>query len=159
MVLVDGHNLLWAVQGMAERPAGISDVGLCRLVGQYLKRVKESGEIVFDGPGPRDKTDFDDIDGIEALFAGLGRDADSIIEEKIAANTGPRNLIVVSSDNRLRQAARARKAESVKSEDFWLRLVKELERPRRAAEEPSGKTHGLSEGETDQWLDVFGIEP
>jgi predicted RNA-binding protein with PIN domain len=123
-----------------------------------MMRMKESAELVFDGPGPRDKTDFDNIDGVEVLFAGLGRDADTMIEEKIAANTGPRNLIVVSSDNRLRQAARARKAESVKSEDFWVRLVKDLERPRRAAEEPNGKMRGLSEGETDQWLDFFGLE-
>lgn len=159
MFLIDGHNLLWAVQGMAEAPAGISDVGLCQHVGRYLRRVKECGELVFDGPGPRDKTDFDNIDGVEVLFAGLGRDADSLIEEKIAVNTGPRELTVVSSDNRLRDAARARKAEAVKSEDFWQRLVSELERPRRATDEPKGKAHGLSEGETEQWLDFFGLEP
>jgi hypothetical protein len=160
MVIIDGHNLLWAVQGMADGPdEGISDVGLCRAVGLYLRRVKESGELIFDGPGPRDKSDFDNIVGIEVLFAGLGSDADTIIEGKIAANTAPRGLTVVSSDNRLRKAARARRANSVKSEDFWDRLVGELERRRRGAEEPNGKKHGLSEGETDQWLDFFGMEP
>lgn len=159
MVIIDGHNLLWAVQGMVDAPEGMSDVGLCRLVGAYLKRVKDSGEVIFDGPGPRDKSDFDNIDGIEVLFAGLGRDADSMIEGKIAANTAPRSLVVVSSDNRLRKAARGRKANSVKSEDFWERLVRELERRRRVADEPGGKRHGLSEGETEQWLDFFGMEP
>lgn len=159
MILIDGHNLLWAVQGMADSPKGISDVGLCRFVGRYLKLIKECGEVIFDGPGPRDKSDFDNIEGIEVLFAGLGRDADTMIEAKIAANTAPRNLVIVSSDNRLRRAARARRAESVKSEDFWERVVRELERGRRATEEPHGKRLGLSEGETDQWLDFFGMEP
>lgn len=143
---------------MADGPEEISDVGLCRVVGLYLRRVKESGELIFDGPGPRDKSDFDNIDGIEVLFAGLGSDADTVIEGKIAANTAPRSLTVVSSDNRLRKAARARRANSVKSEDFWDRLVRGLERPRRGVEEPSGKRHGLNEGETEQWLDFFDIQ-
>jgi hypothetical protein len=159
MILIDGHNLLWAVQGMADSPKGISDVGLCRFVGRYLLRIKEVGELIFDGPGPRDKTDFDNLEGIEVLFAGLGRDADTMIEAKIAANTGPRNLVIVSSDNRLRRAARARRAESVKSEDFWERVVRELERGSRWANEPDGKRLGLSDGETEQWLDFFGMEP
>lgn len=157
MVIIDGHNLLWAVQGMADGPEKISDVGLCRMVGLYLRRVKDLGELIYDGPGPRDKSDFDNIAGIEVLFAGLGSDADTVIEGKIAANTAPRNLTVVSSDNRLRKAARARRANSVKSEDFWERLVRELERRRRVADEPHGKRHGLTEGETEQWLDFFDI--
>lgn len=159
MILIDGHNLLWAVQGMADSPEGISDVGLCGFVGRYLMRMKESGELIFDGPGPRDKSEFDNIDGLEVLFAGLGRDADTMIEAKIAANTAPRSLVVVSSDNRLRKAARGRRAESLKSEDFWLRVVKDLERGRRRGNEPQGKRLGLSDGETERWLDFFGMEP
>jgi len=157
MVIVDGHNLLWAVQGMAHGPEEISDVGLCRAVGRYLKQIKESGELIFDGIGPRDKTDFDNIDGVEVLFAGLGTDTDTVMEAKIAANTAPRNLTVVSSDNRLRKAARVRRAISVKSEDFWSELVRELSR-KRVVDEPSGKRDGLSDAETDQWLDFFGME-
>ena len=157
MFLIDGYNLLWAVQGMAEAPDSLSDVGLCRLIGKYLRRIKDAGELIYDGPGPRDKTDFDNMEGIEVLFAGLGKDADTIIERKIEANTAPRSLTVVSSDNRLRKAARARRANSVKSEDFWVVLTRELERRRRGADEPGGKRHGLSDAETDQWLDYFGM--
>lgn len=142
---------------MPQGPEAITDVRLCRLVGRYLKRIREVGEIVLDGTGPRDKTEFDNIDGVEVLFAGIGTDADSVIERKIAANTAPRLLTVVSSDNRLRKAARGRKANSVKSEDFWAQLHKELGK-NKVANEPGSKLHGLSEGETDQWLDFFGIE-
>lgn len=157
MVIIDGHNLLWAIQGMGEGPEEISDVGLCRAVGRYLKQIRDAGEIIFDGTGPRDKTEFDNIVGVEVLFAGFGTDTDTVIEGKIAANTAPRSLTVVSSDNRLRKAARVRKAISIKSEDFWSELVKELGR-KRVVDEPSGKRNGLSDGETDQWLDFFGIE-
>ncbi len=142
---------------MAEGPEEISDVGLCRVVGRYLKQIREGGELIFDGTGPRDKTGFDNIDGVEVLFAGLGTDADTVIEGKIAANTAPRSLTVVSSDNRLRKAARVRRAISVKSEEFWSELVRELGR-KRVVDEPAGKRDGLSDAETDQWLDFFGME-
>ena len=142
---------------MGEGSKLLTDVELCRAVGRYLKKISQSGEIVFDGTGPRDKSEFDKIDGVEVLFGGLGIDADTIIEGKIKANTAPRQLTVVSSDNRLRRAARARRAISVKSEDFWSGLVKELGRKERV-DEPGGKVNGLSDGETDQWLDYFGID-
>jgi hypothetical protein len=157
MVIIDGHNLLWAVQGMGEGPEEVSDAGLCRAVGRYLKQVRETGELIFDGTGPRDKTDFDNVDGVEVLWAGLGTDTDTVIEGKITANTAPRSLVVVSSDNRLRKAARVRKAISVKSEDFWVELVRELGR-KRVVDEPSGKRGGLSDAETEQWLDYFDMD-
>ncbi|MBN2269948.1 MAG: NYN domain-containing protein [Sedimentisphaerales bacterium] len=157
MFVIDGHNLLWAVQGMASGPEEISDVGLCRAVGRYLKQRREAGEVVFDGTGPRDKSEFDKIDGVEVLFAGFGTDTDTIIEGKISANNAPKSLTVVSSDNRLRKAARARKANSLKSEEFWSELMKELGR-KRVVDEPTGKRGGLSDAETEQWLDFFGIE-
>lgn len=142
---------------MAEGPDAISDVGLSRVVGRYLKQIGDGGELIFDGTGPRDKSDFDNIDGIEVLFAGLGTDADTIIEGKIAANSAPRRLTIVSSDNRLRKAARARRANAVKSDEFWSELQRELRR-NRPADEPSGKVRGLSDGETEQWLQFFGLE-
>jgi len=143
---------------VAEGPEEISDVRLCWVVGRYLKRIGETGEIVFDGTGPRDKSDFDNIDGVEVLFAGLGADADTVIEDKIKANTAPRRLTVVSSDRRLRRAARARRANAVKSEVFWSELQRVLRSKRRGANEPAGKEYGLSEGETEQWLEFFGLE-
>jgi len=142
---------------MADGPEEIGDVGLCRAVGRYLKQIRDSGELIFDGTGPRDKTGFDNVDGVEVLFAGFGTDTDTVIEGKITANTAPRSLTVVSSDNRLRKAARVRRAISVKSEDFWSALVRELGR-KRVVDEPAGKRDGLSDGETDQWLDFFGME-
>ena len=119
--------------------------------------IRKQGEIIFDGTGPRDKTPFDNIANLEVLFAGLGSDADTVIENKIIANSAPRRLTVVSSDRRLRDAARARRAISVKSEVFWDNLQKQLRR-KKPIREPEAKRSGLSESETKQWLDIFGIE-
>jgi predicted RNA-binding protein with PIN domain len=157
MFIIDGHNLLHSIQKEGMDSGPISDVGLCRIIGRYLKLTCQSGTIIFDGTGPRDKSGFDDISNLEVFFAGLGNDTDTVIEDKIGSSTAPRRLTIVSSDRRLRKAARARKAISVKSEVFWNNIQKQLSR-KKAAKEPAAKRRGLSESETKQWLEFFGLE-
>ena len=89
MILIDGNNLLWSVQKTDEEFSAVSDVRLCHILGRYLRLIKEKGEIIFDGVGPQDKGSFDNIVGLEVFFAGLGVDADSVIEDKIKASTDP----------------------------------------------------------------------
>lgn len=156
-LIIDGHNLLWAVQKAGEETESISDVQLCWIVGRYLKLTGESGEMVFDGAGPTDKSHFDNITNLQVLFVGRATDADSVIEQKIKVCTAPRRLTVVSSDRRLRKAAQARKATAVKSEVFWNDIAKQLSR-KKAVKEPPEKRLGLTESETQYWLKFFGIE-
>jgi predicted RNA-binding protein with PIN domain len=157
MIIIDGHNLLHSIVNISEEAESINDVQLCWIVSRYLRAIRKQGEIIFDGTGPRDKSQFDNIAYLEVLFAGLGSDADSVIENKIKANTAPKRLSIVSSDRRLRDAARARKATAVKSEVFWINLQKQLKR-KKPIKEPEAKRVGLSESETKQWLELFGIE-
>jgi uncharacterized protein len=157
MIIIDGHNLLHTVYKIEGDSRAIDDLGLCRVIEKYLNLTGQNGEIVFDGSGPRDKSGFENITFIEVSFAGSGSDADTRIEEKISINSAPKRLIVVSSDRRLRKAAHARKATTIKSEDFWYQVEKQLSKKRPIAE-PKAKRSGISEGETDQWLDFFGIK-
>ena len=156
-LVIDGHNLLWSIHKPGTDSEPITDIQLCHRLGRYLKLVGETGEIVFDGTGPRDKSDFDNIPGLEVIFAGLATDADSVIEDKIRANTAPKRLTIVSSDRRLRAAARARKATTVKSAVFWRNLQKRLSR-KQPVREPSAKRLGISKSETEQWLKYFGLD-
>jgi predicted RNA-binding protein with PIN domain len=157
MFFIDGHNLLHSIQKDDPDSGPISDVQLCHIIGSYLKLTGQNGEIIFDGIGPPDKSGFDGISNLEVIFAGLGTDTDTVIEDKIIANSAPRRLKIVSSDRRLRKAARARKAISVKSDVFWNNIQKQLGR-KKTAKEPAAKRRGLSESETKQWLEIFGIE-
>ena len=157
MIIIDGHNLLHSIVNIGKDQEEITDIQLCWIISRYLKAIREKGEIIFDGTGPRDKTPFDNIANIEVFFAGFGTDADTVIENKIKASTAPKRLSVVSSDRRLRDAARARKATAVKSEVFWDNLHKQLRR-KKPVKEPEAKRSGLTESETKQWLEFFGIE-
>jgi hypothetical protein len=157
MVIIDGYNLLHSIHKEDSDSGPISDVQLCGIVSRYLKLIDEKGEIIFDGTGPRDKSGFDDISNLEVLFAGLAADADTVIGDKIRANTAPKRLTVVSSDRRVVKSAQARKATIVRSDVFWDNLRKQLSR-KKTAKEPAEKRRGLSESETEQWLKLFGLE-
>jgi len=157
MFIIDGHNLLHSIQKDGPNSGPISDVQLCHIIGRYLKLTGENGEIIFDGIGPPDKSGFDGISNLEVFFSGVRTDTDTVIEDKITANSAPRRLKIVSSDRRLRKAARARKATSVKSEVFWNNIQKQLSR-KKTVKEPTAKRRGLSESETRQWLEIFNLE-
>ncbi len=120
--------------------------------------VNDTGVVIFDGIGPPEKTGFDSIANLEVGFSGRSRDADTVIEHKIKADTAPKRLVVVSSDRRLRDAARARKAKTVKSDEFWCEVVKYLGRKKKNKVEPREKFSGLTESETKQWLKLFDLE-
>ncbi len=158
MTIVDGNNLLWALHERFDEREITSEIDLCRVLSRYFALMAEDGQVVFDGAGPSRKDDFESVSNVEIIFAGFHKDSDSIIEEKIKANTAPRRLTVVSSDRRLRRAAATRKATAIKSEDFWEEVQNELRRKKPRKKEPQAKKEGLTEGETEQWMDLFGID-
>ncbi|HIJ71630.1 MAG TPA: hypothetical protein HPP87_09750 [Planctomycetes bacterium] len=156
--LIDGYNLQKQIQKADPESDMPSDVLLCRILSRYLKRIRQFGEVIFDGIGPPDKTEFENLDNIEVIFVGRNTDADTVIERKVKANTAPKNLVVVSSDRRLRVSAAKRKAVGIKSEDFWPVLIRQLERRGKPRVEPRSKHNGLTQSETDYWCDFFGLE-
>jgi len=158
MTIIDGDNLLWALRQTLEEREITTELEMCRVLSRYFASTGEPGQVVFDGAGPADRNDFDQIANPEVIFAGFSRDADSVIEERLKLNTAPRRLTVVSSDRRLRKAAAMRKAAAVKSEEFWEQVRKELARKKPRKAEPQEKKEGLSESETDKWLETFGLD-
>jgi predicted RNA-binding protein with PIN domain len=159
MTIIDGDNLLWALRQTLEEREITTEIEMCRVLSRYFASTGDPGQVVFDGAGPADRSEFDTIVNPEIIFAGFSRDADSVIEERLKANTSPRRVTVVSSDRRLRKAAAARKAAAVKSEDFWEQVRRELGRKKPRVKEPQAKREGLSESETDRWMEAFGLDP
>jgi predicted RNA-binding protein with PIN domain len=157
LLLVDGYNLLWAVKKLTEQESVVTDVRMCWYVNEYLRKIKQMGEMIFDGVGPPDKRGFDGFTNLEIIFSGRDIEADTVIENKIRINSAPKGLTVISSDRRVRDAAKTRRAISIKAEDFWLGLTKELEKKERI-KEPKQKRHGLTDGETDYWLKEFEMD-
>lgn len=158
MTIIDGNNLLWALHQASGEREITTEIELCRVLSQYFAQTGEPGQVVFDGAGPADKDPFGTVGHVEVFFSGFHQDSDTVIEEKIRVNTAPRRLTVVSSDRRLRKAASARKAAALKSEEFWEQVRRELGRRKPGRKEPEAKREGLTDGETDRWMDLFGLK-
>ncbi|OHB67864.1 MAG: hypothetical protein A2Y77_01895 [Planctomycetes bacterium RBG_13_62_9] len=158
MTIIDGDNLLWALRQTFEEREIATEIELCRALSRYFALTGELGQVIFDGAGPSDRSEFDKIANPEIIFAGFHHDADTVIEEKLGASTSPRQLTVVSSDRRLRKAAATRKATALKSEEFWEQVRRELQRRKPGKKEPEEKREGLTDSETDRWLEVFGLD-
>jgi len=157
LLIVDGYNLLRAVQNLTDQSSGITDIQICQLINEYLYRMKKKGCLVFDGIGPRDKSPFNNLFCLDIIFSGTTREADDDIEEMILESSAPKSLIVVSSDRRIKKSAEKRKATAVDCVDFWMEMLKQLERKKKKAAEPQAKFAGISESETDFWLREFGF--
>jgi hypothetical protein len=79
--------------------------------------------VVFDAvqAPPGLPSEFDHR-GLAVRFARRGGTADELLEELIAAEPDPRNLLVVSSDHRVQRAARQRGAGYTDSEPWYAEL-------------------------------------
>ena len=161
-LLIDGYNLLHAT-GIVGRGKQLTELHRSReaLLG-FLAQSIELAErkhttIVFDAAGappglPRSFVH----DEITVHFARDYADADAMLEDLIAANDTPRSLVVVSSDHRVRRAARRRKAQPIDSDRWYAELW--AARHRRNApplELPQKPTGNLSPDEVAYWTRQF----
>jgi len=157
MYLIDGHNLLRSVHNLDEELWDLTDVRLCEMLERCLVRCGQRGRIIFDGVGPADKGAFDAMRHLEVSFSGRGVETDAVIEDRLESDPAAAKLTVVSNDRRLRRAALAARASVMRCEAFWEHVERQLSR-KSPPKEPPGKRQGLSEGETERWLDIFDLD-
>jgi predicted RNA-binding protein with PIN domain len=157
MFIIDGTNLLWAVRDYEEGPRVASEEQLCRVLDGYFAETHQQCQMVFDGTGPLDRKAFEGIRHLDIIHAGHDQEADSVIEGKVRADSAPKRLTIVSTDHQVRDSATSRKAAVLRCEEFWEQVLNHI-RKRPKKKEPPQKRKGLTEGETDQWMDLFGLE-
>jgi hypothetical protein len=136
--------------------AGLDAPGLAELVARSRKW--PGAVLVCDGVKPRG---VPGAPGVELRFAGPGRDADSLIERMIGDAPDPKRLTVVSSDRRVKAAAKRARCKALSSEGFLRQLVERIESGRVPAGSPSaGKPEvPLDAFALRRWLDEFGVSP
>ena len=126
VLLIDGYNLIWAANITAEGPAASTLAGsrgrMLSFLLDFLSEAESSRTtVVFDAaqaiPGLPRSAKFR---GVQIHFATDHDDADALLEELIVAHPSPRRLTVVSSDHRVQNAARRRRATAIDS-DVWFR--------------------------------------
>jgi hypothetical protein len=169
-LLIDGYNLMHAA-GMARERYGPGDLQRARerLLKFLFQRLVPSElsktTIVFDSreapPGlPAGWLDK----GVQILFAAPTGDADETIEDLLRGHSAPQQLLLVSSDHRLQNAARRRRSAFIDSDAFVDYLEtrpppKETTPKETAAPRDPKQSGEIAADELAHWIGVFGELP
>lgn len=128
-ILIDGYNLIFQC-GLQGRVAGsfALEKARRRLISELTSRLDDASRsettIVFDAKNRpiKEVVDEERINKMSIVYAVGHDDADSLIEELIRKHSTPKKLVVVSSDHRIHDAARRRKAKPIDS-DIWYEQI------------------------------------
>ncbi len=169
-LLIDGYNLLFQsnLVGRGRGPGWLERARrrLLGLLGQGLSPAElGTTQVIFDAsrPGNSDR-ELVVESGMLVTFAVEHPEADDLLEQVIRTHPQPKSLRVVSSDQRIRRCARARRAESIDSESFLstleraAELSQTIDAPQKLAEEQAPESP-LSESEIGYWLEEFRKAP
>jgi hypothetical protein len=158
-VLIDGNNLLFVARDMETEGPELGRAGLCRYLGDWSRLSRQAVRLVFDGREPMTPELARQIAGpdLVVLYSGAARSADDVLIELLETDSAARRLTVVSSDREIARAARRRRASVLRSDEFWRRLRRALDRPPRRSPVPRSKRFGPDQAETEQWLREFGL--
>ncbi len=164
--LIDGYNVMHAGGRLAPR---LGREGFRRVRRRFLdelstalgSQLARQTTVVFDASvHPGDFALDAEYHGLGILFALGDENADARIEQLIAADPNPRDLTVVSSDRRIRQAAMRRRTRSVTADHYWELIddLKERRRKKPKIEAPTRPTQHDQEPAPDDaahWLEAF----
>ena len=150
--LIDGHNLIPKV----ELSLGDLDVEdkLIEKLQVFCRIRKTSVEVFFDGslPGQPTRRKYGSV---HAYYVRKGITADSAIENRLLKlGRTAKNWVVISSDQRVRAAAREVHARSFSSEEF-SRLMRETTLKRA---DDNANENTVSPEDVSMWLKEFGQE-
>jgi predicted RNA-binding protein with PIN domain len=122
------------------------------MVQKYLENKSAQAKLVFDNnkaPASHRKMNSK----VEVIFTKPGLSADAYIIDFLRRQ-GNANIIVISSDYEIINAARDHQAVSMKSESFYALLVQQSHRKTDPSEKP-----GSNNDDIDSWLKLFGEQP
>jgi predicted RNA-binding protein with PIN domain len=151
--IIDGHNLIPKVRGLSLEDMD-DEARLLEMVQEFCRLQRKEAEVFFDN-APAGGMRVRVLGLVTARFIRTGSTADDAIRKRLT-NLGraARNWTVVSSDQAVQMSARAAQARVSSSETFAATMETVFNRsPEKPAQE--GDTP-LSEGEIDEWLDLFG---
>jgi len=150
--IIDGHNLIPRIPGLSLAETD-DELQLVELLQEFCRLRRKQVDVYFDNAPagqPRART----YGQVTARFTRAGQTADNAIRAHLTRlKASARNWIVVSSDLEVQQAGRAARAQVISSEAFSRQLLQALGTDQ--AESSQAADRALSNGEVEDWLDLF----
>ncbi|MDP6987583.1 MAG: NYN domain-containing protein [Phycisphaerales bacterium] len=151
-VVVDAWNVLH-VQGVL--PPGLAGIGLAGLGRLMLATRWGRTHITLACDGPIQARPEGVPAAIHVAWSGT-EEADDIIEGLIDRTTSPGRLVIVSSDNRLRKAAKRRRCKRLTSEQFLRTILDDL--AAKPPDRPDSPEHrDRPDDQAADWERQFGL--
>ena len=150
--LIDGHNLIARMPGLSlDDPH--DEAKLVERLKSFMGRQGKRCTVVFDSGLPGGLSRDLSTHSVQAVFAHSSTTADAIILERIRTARNPSDVIVVSADQEIVEAAQRRRMRVISPDEF----AHEMD----SSTVPGEDQHDphLSPGEIDEWLALFGGEP
>jgi len=161
MLLVDAYNVLHTTGVLPPDLAGPEVEDLAQLIGRS-RYGRHQAWLVCDGAGSerigarafQGRPSVLRLGHVRIVFAGAGKEADDEIERVLAGSSAARRMIVVSSDRRIRAAARRVRAVSLDSRTFLGHMVADNEVGKSV--QPGRSSEPLDPGSVAAWMEEFG---
>ncbi|MBM4423598.1 MAG: hypothetical protein FJ030_09435 [Chloroflexi bacterium] len=150
--LIDGHNLIGQMPGLSlDDPH--DEAKLAMHVRRFCVHERRKATIIFDGGLPGGVSRLSNSD-VTVIFASDRRTtADDLLLNRIRNERNPGGLIVVTSDQKIANAARQRRMTVKPSREFAREVSRAAKAARGAGAE---KERGLSKEELEEWEAMFG---
>lgn len=152
-LLIDTFNVLHVTGVLPPGLAGPGVAGLAVLI-KGSRWANTPVALVCDGmPPPNGSLRLPA--GIRTIYSGK-IEADEVLERLIADSSAPARLLVISSDRRVRRAAKKRGSRDLGSEDFLRMLLEDRDRSRQTTSQTI-RPANLRPGEVESWKTEFQI--
>lgn len=153
-ILIDGYNYILRLENVdAENRHGLEEARerLIAKLASYRRERRVSLTVAFDGDdmGPHPHSYMKN--GVKVIFSQPPSNADTVIKKIIQSENTPKNLTVVTSDRAVADFAKQAGCETLKSENFQLRLSKMTE----IIDHESKFGRELSDEEVQEWISLF----
>ncbi|MCL4299688.1 MAG: NYN domain-containing protein [Anaerolineae bacterium] len=151
--LIDGHNLIGQMPNLRLDDPD-DEAKLLEHLRGFRARTGHRVTVIFDaGPGYR-PAETKKAGGITVQFAAHGQTADQIISRRIRQVKNPQELIVVTSDRAVQQAARQARVRVLTAQEFGQQLL-QGSLPVEEDDRGSQAEVNLSADEVKEWLKLF----
>ena len=148
--IIDGHNLIGQLPDISLDDPNDEALLVQKLAG-FVARTNKRCVVIFDHGLPGGKSRMS-TRAVQVVFASQRSSADRVMMERINKIKDPRNWVAVTSDNDVQDAAKMRKMQVMRSQDFAVILESP---PPPDIDEGEAANVNLSADEVDEWLDFF----
>lgn len=149
--LIDGHNLIGRLPDIDLNDPNDEALLVQKLTG-FVARTRKKCVVVFDAGLPGGESRLS-THGVKVIFASHLSNADQVIIERIGKTANPTTWTVVSSDNRVLDAADRRKMKTLRAAEF-AEILRRPTLPGQPGVDIAADVH-LSDDEVDDWLRLF----